>query len=171
MSGYILYGYPASGSGAVEVALVAANIPFEMKDLDPDAGELESEAFLAINPRGQVPTLIHPDGSVITEVPAILLHLADAHPGCGLAPQSGSSARAQHACTRCMLSDHSLARLAPLGRTAHGARTNWDATHAPRCAVLLRAAPIITRTLKISSKRRKKKTLQWRATVCNQANN
>ncbi|MEO1285711.1 MAG: glutathione S-transferase family protein [Pseudomonadota bacterium] len=96
MSGYILYGYPASGSGAVEVALVAANIPFEMKDLDPDAGELESEAFLAINPRGQVPTLIHPDGSVITEVPAILLHLADAHPGCGLAPQPGSSARAQH---------------------------------------------------------------------------
>ncbi|MEO0748387.1 MAG: glutathione S-transferase family protein [Pseudomonadota bacterium] len=96
MSGYILYGYPASGSGAVEVALVAANIPFEMNDLDPDAGELESEAFLAINPRGQVPTLIHPDGSVITEVPAILLHLADAHPGCGLAPPPGSSARAQH---------------------------------------------------------------------------
>ena len=96
MAGYILYGYPASGSGAVEVALVAAKIPFEMKELDAEGGELEGEAFLAINPRGQVPTLIHPDGSVITEVPAILLHLADAHPGCGLAPPPGSSARAQH---------------------------------------------------------------------------
>ena len=94
MAGYVLYGYPESGSAAVEVALVEAGIPFEMKDLDPDT--LGGEAYLAINPRGQVPALIHPDGSVITEVPAILLHLADAHPDCGLAPPPGSSARAQH---------------------------------------------------------------------------
>lgn len=96
MAGYVLYGYPESGSAAVEVAMVEAGIPFEMKDLDDEAGDLQSEAFLAINPRGQVPTLIHPDGSVITEVPAILLHLADAHPECGLAPAPGTSARAQH---------------------------------------------------------------------------
>lgn len=94
MAGYMLYGYPESGSAAIELALMAAGIPFEMTDLDPE--ELGQPAFLAINPRGQVPALIHPDGSVITEVPAILLHLADAHPECGLAPPPGSSARAQH---------------------------------------------------------------------------
>lgn len=96
MTGYVLYGYPESGSAVVELALTEAGIAFEMRDLKPDAGELESAAFLAINPRGQVPALIHPDGSVITEVPAILTHLADAHPDCGLAPAPGSSARAQH---------------------------------------------------------------------------
>lgn len=96
MAGYVLYGYPESGSASVELALVEAGIPFEMRDLDPEAGDLQSDTFLAINPRGQVPTLIHPDGSVITEVPAILLHLADAHPASGLAPPPGTSARAQH---------------------------------------------------------------------------
>lgn len=96
VAGYLLYGYPESGSAAVEVALAHAGLPFEMRDLDPDAGELERTEFTSINPRGQVPTLIHPDGSVITEVPAILLHLADAHPESGLAPPPGSSARAQH---------------------------------------------------------------------------
>lgn len=94
MAGYVLYGYPESGSAAIELALVEAGIPFEMKDLDPDG--LQDEDFLAINPRGQVPALIHPDGSVITEVPAILAHLADAHPASGLVPSPGSSARAQH---------------------------------------------------------------------------
>lgn len=96
MTGYVLYGYPESGSAAVEVAMVAAGIPFEMRDRDMEAGELETEEFLRVNPRGQVPALIHPDGTVITEVPAILSHLADAHPGCGLAPSPGSSQRAQH---------------------------------------------------------------------------
>ncbi len=96
MSGYVLYGYPESGSACVEVAMVEAGIPFEVKDLDEDAGELKGADYLALNPRGQVPALVHPDGSVITEVPAILLHLADAHPGCGLAPPPGTSARAQH---------------------------------------------------------------------------
>jgi glutathione S-transferase len=43
-----------------------------------------------------VPVLVLPDGSVVTEIPAILLHLADAHPESGLAPAPGSSARARH---------------------------------------------------------------------------
>lgn len=96
MAVYVLYGYPESGSASVEAAMVAGGIPFQLKDLDPEIEELQSPAFLAINPRGQVPTVTHPDGTVITEVPAILSHLADAHPGCGLAPAPGTSARAQH---------------------------------------------------------------------------
>lgn len=96
MSGYRLYGYAGSGSAAVELALAAGGIAHERVDLDPEAGDLKSPAFLALNPRGQVPALALPDGSVVTEIPAILSHLADANPDSGLAPPPGSSLRAQH---------------------------------------------------------------------------
>jgi glutathione S-transferase len=93
---YVLYGYPGSGSAPVELALVAGGIAHEIVDLDPAAGDLASPAFLAINPRGQVPALRLPEGSVVTELPAILNHLADANPESALAPPPGSAARAQH---------------------------------------------------------------------------
>ena len=96
MAGYVLYGYRGSGSAAIEVAMVDCGIPFEFRDVNPETGALYSEAFRVVNSRQQVPALMHPDGSVITEVPAILNHLADAHPQTGLAPKPGTSARAQH---------------------------------------------------------------------------
>jgi len=96
MPPYRLYGYPQSGSAVIELALVAGAVPHEVVRLDPESGDLSSAAFLAINPRGQVPALCLPDGSVVTELPAILMHLADAHPGSGLAPPPGTSERAQH---------------------------------------------------------------------------
>jgi GST-like protein len=96
MTTYRLYGYPQSGSAVVELALVAGGIAHQLVDLDPEAGDLTAAAFLKINPRGQVPVLCLPDGSAVTELPAILNHLADAHPGCGLAPPPGTAARAQH---------------------------------------------------------------------------
>jgi glutathione S-transferase len=96
MAVYRLYGYPGSGSATVELALAAGKIAHDIVDLDPEAGDLSSPAFLAINPRGQVPALCLPDGSVVTELPAILTHLADANPDSGLAPPAGTSARAQH---------------------------------------------------------------------------
>ncbi|QYK42564.1 MAG: glutathione S-transferase family protein [Paracoccaceae bacterium] len=96
MAGYQLYGYAGSGSAAVELALLAGGIAHKRVDLDPAAGDLTNPDFLAINPRGQVPALVLPDGSVVTELPAILSHLADANPGSGLAPPPGSPLRAQH---------------------------------------------------------------------------
>lgn len=93
---YRLYGYPKSGSAVVELALVAGGVAHEVVVLDPEAGDQSSRAFLAINPRGQVPALCLPDGSVVTELPAILTHLADANPDSGLAPLAGTSERAQH---------------------------------------------------------------------------
>lgn len=96
MAGYRLYGYAGSGSAAVELALVSGGIAHERVELDPVAGDLTSPTFLALNPRGQVPALVLPDGSVVTELPAILAHLADANPDSRLAPPSGSPLRAQH---------------------------------------------------------------------------
>jgi glutathione S-transferase len=96
MTGYVLYGYATSGSAAVEAAMTHAGIAFEFRDVNPENGGLYGDAYRAVNPRQQVPTLVHPDGTVITELPAILNHLADAHPDSGLAPPPGSSARARH---------------------------------------------------------------------------
>ncbi len=46
-----------------------------------------------MNPLAQVPTLLLPDGTVMTESAAIALHLADRAPAAGLAPASGDAAR------------------------------------------------------------------------------
>ena len=43
-----------------------------------------------------LPALMLPDGSIMTESAAILLHIADAHPEAGLAPPPGTPTRAQH---------------------------------------------------------------------------
>ncbi|PVH29254.1 glutathione S-transferase family protein [Pararhodobacter oceanensis] len=46
---------------------------------------MKSPEYLAINPMGKVPAIVH-DGQVVTEAAAICAHLADAFPEAGLAP-------------------------------------------------------------------------------------
>ena len=103
MSGYVLYGRNETGSAAVEAALAEAGAAFEVRDVPGDRTEAEAAGFLAVNPRGQVPALVLPDGSVVTEGPAILLHIADAFPAAGLAPPPGSPERARHDRWLCFL--------------------------------------------------------------------
>ena len=55
------------------------------------------DELLPINPTGQIPTLVLPDGSVLTESAAILIHLADAHPDSGLLPAAAPRARRRSA--------------------------------------------------------------------------
>lgn len=91
---YTLYGRPGSGSGAVEAILRLADIPCDIVDLGrwPD-GEPPAD-LLAINPLGQVPTLVLPDGGVLTESAAICVYLADLHPSASLSPTLADPARA-----------------------------------------------------------------------------
>ncbi|MCX7888242.1 MAG: glutathione S-transferase family protein [Rhodobacteraceae bacterium] len=93
---YRLYGRRGSGSACIEAALAECGVPFEFVEV-PRAPESEGmRALVALNPRGQVPVLILPDGSAVTESTAILFHIADAHPESRLAPEPGSFARAHH---------------------------------------------------------------------------
>ena len=46
--------------------------------------------YTAINPKGQVPTLVLDNGQVLTEGPAIVQYLADQKPDSGLAPRNGT---------------------------------------------------------------------------------
>ena len=59
--------------------------PYETRVIDFKANAQKSPAFLAINPMGKLPTLVH-RGTVVTECAAICAYLADAFPEAGLAP-------------------------------------------------------------------------------------
>ena len=93
---YRLYGRRQTGSMAIEAALNLIGAEWQLEEVASDPSEAERAAFQRINPRGQVPVLVHPDGTVISEGPAILVHLADAFPAAGLVPVPGSTARARH---------------------------------------------------------------------------
>ena len=82
---YRLYNRPGSGGFVVEAAFALADEPFELVELYSKAGTPLAESFRETNPWKQLPTLILPDGSILTETAAILIHLAAVFPGKGLA--------------------------------------------------------------------------------------
>jgi GST-like protein len=91
---YTLYGSRGSGSAAIEIALAACKQPFERvvaSSWEPESAQRE---LARLNPMRQIPTLQLPDGSVLTESAAILIHLGLAFPASGLLPRA-ASARAQ----------------------------------------------------------------------------
>ena len=90
---YKLYGRPGSGSLAVQVALEEIGAPYERIWVGQEAAEVAR--FRAINPTGRVPALALPDGTIMFESAAMLVHLALAHPRSALAPAAGSSAHAK----------------------------------------------------------------------------
>ncbi len=92
--GYTLYGYKGSGSASVEVALERCGIAYRRVDAaswQPESAVAELER---VNPLKQIPTLRMPDGSVLTESAAILVHLGLQFPASGILPD-GPAARAQ----------------------------------------------------------------------------
>ncbi|GIK87043.1 MAG: glutathione S-transferase [Betaproteobacteria bacterium] len=95
MPALVVYGARGSGSIAVEAALTLLGLPYELVEA-PTWRQAEARARVQpVNPLAQVPALVFPGGEVMTESAAILIHLADAHPGSGLAPRPGEAGRAQ----------------------------------------------------------------------------
>lgn len=89
-----LLGCKGCGSAIVEAAFALAKVPVEYEEVDYGAGSATRGRLLQVNPLGQVPTLILPDGSVMTESLAIVHHLSDLAPGAGLVPPKGDGRRA-----------------------------------------------------------------------------
>jgi glutathione S-transferase len=52
--------------------------------------------FHKINPKAEVPTLVLPDDSIMTESAAMMIHLADLYPQAGLSPEIGTPGRARY---------------------------------------------------------------------------
>ncbi|AZN97139.1 glutathione S-transferase family protein [Mesorhizobium sp. M9A.F.Ca.ET.002.03.1.2] len=89
---YKLYTRPNTGGFVVEAALALAGVPFDQIDVPKSTSP--APAFLDISPLNQVPVLVLPDGSSMTESAAICILLAERHPEAALAPAVGSPARA-----------------------------------------------------------------------------
>jgi GST-like protein len=91
---YKLYAANGGGSMIVEVAFGFAKLPLEVVEVDWKDTGWNSKALKKLNPLGQVPTLILPNGKVMTESAAIVLHLADTVPGFPLVPAADHPERA-----------------------------------------------------------------------------
>lgn len=81
-----LYWGPHTCAIGIHVLLEEIGKPYEMEKLDVSGGATEEPAFLAINPKGKVPTLVRDDGSVLTEFGAIATWLARTNPDKRLIP-------------------------------------------------------------------------------------
>jgi len=79
-----LYTNPWSRGRMVRWMLEEVGQPYDTVLLD-FATTMKAPDYLAINPMGKVPALIH-NGAVITEGAAIITYLADAFPAAGLMP-------------------------------------------------------------------------------------
>jgi glutathione S-transferase len=77
----LLYDNSESANG-YKILLLASflGIELERREIDIFTGESQGPTFLAINPMGQVPTLVLDDGRVLPESNAILCHLAEGSP-------------------------------------------------------------------------------------------
>ncbi len=89
---YKLYGRSGSGSLAVQVALEAIGVPYECIWVSRETADVER--LREVNPNGKVPVLMLPDGTVMFESSAMLIHLALVHPTVRLAPPPGTSRHA-----------------------------------------------------------------------------
>lgn len=78
------------------IILEETGLPYTAESVDLQSKRTASGAdFLAINPKGYVPALQLDDGTVLTEVAAIVQYLADQAPATQLAPANGSLQRYQ----------------------------------------------------------------------------
>jgi GST-like protein len=91
---YILYGDRGSGSAPVEMALAEIGAAVERREVPLETEAQLAEDYRCLNPMGRVPTLVLPDGTVVTESLAILLTLEGRHPEAGLLPPPEDPARA-----------------------------------------------------------------------------
>ncbi len=80
-----LYFAPGTCALASHIALAEAGAPYTTVKLDFKAGQQNSPEYLAINPKGRVPSLVT-DRGVLTETPAMLAFIAQSFPQARLAP-------------------------------------------------------------------------------------
>lgn len=81
---YTLYGIDESGSCMIEIALQRCAVPWRRVDASSWEDGEGSDALARINPLKQIPTLVTPDGQVMTESAAILIHLGLEFPDANL---------------------------------------------------------------------------------------
>lgn len=133
----VFYHNPMSRGRMVHWMLEEIGAPYRFELLRFDKGENKKPEFLAVNPMGKLPTIVH-RGTVITECGAIITYLGDAFPAAKLAPAIDDPARGTYlrwmffgqGCIESALIDRMLAR-PPVDRpTALGYGNYDDVVHA-----------------------------------------
>jgi glutathione S-transferase len=91
-SSYQLYARQGAGSLALQMLLEEIGSAYELVWVSKAPADIER--FRHISSAAKIPVLVLPDGTVMSESAAILIHLTIAHPAAKLAPDPGSSAHA-----------------------------------------------------------------------------
>ena len=87
-----LFHSPNTRSTGALVLLQELQAGYVLHVLNMKAGEQRGAAYLAINPMGKVPAVMH-GSALVTEQVAVFLYLADLFPKNGLAPAIGDPLR------------------------------------------------------------------------------
>ncbi|HET9626043.1 MAG TPA: cupin domain-containing protein [Kofleriaceae bacterium] len=86
-------GTRGCGSVLVEAALTLAEIAYDREEVDYEHPGPGRDRLRAVNPLGQVPAVILPDGAVMTESAAIVMYIDELVPAAGLLPRPGDPLR------------------------------------------------------------------------------
>ena len=81
----VFYHNPYSRGRIVRLMLEEVGAPYRTVLVNFEKREHKEPGYLALNPMGKIPTIVHGD-AVVTEAAAICAYLADAFPDRGLAP-------------------------------------------------------------------------------------
>jgi glutathione S-transferase len=85
-----LFHSPNTRSTGALALMEELAVPYDLHVLKK--GEQRSDTYMAINPMGKVPAVLH-DGALVTEQPAVYMYLADLYPEAHLAPPIGDPLR------------------------------------------------------------------------------
>lgn len=131
-----LFHSPQTRSSGVLTLLEELGADYELHVLNMKKNEQRGAAYLAINPMGKVPAIMH-NGALVTEQVAIYTYLADMYPEAGITPMIGDSLRGPYlrwmafygSCFEPAFIDKSLNREpAPASRSAYGSLDDvWGA--------------------------------------------
>jgi glutathione S-transferase len=88
----VLFHAPQSRSSGARILLEELSADFELRVLNIKANEQRGPAYLAVNPMGKVPAILHGD-ALITEQAAVFMYLTDLYPEAKLAPPIGDVMR------------------------------------------------------------------------------
>jgi len=120
-----------SRSTGARALLEELGADYDLHLLDLKAGTQRQPDYLAINPMGKVPAVLH-EGALVAEQPAVFIYLADLYPDAGLAPPLGDPLRGPYlrwlvfygSCFEPALIDRSMQRAPPPpSRSPYG---SWD---------------------------------------------
>ena len=87
-----LFHCPQTRSSGALALLEELGAPYTLRVLNMKTGEHRQSAYLAVNPMGKVPAILHGD-ALITEQVAIGIYLGDVFPEAGMTPAIGDALR------------------------------------------------------------------------------